>query len=43
MPFSFVAYGKIGLPTLVAALDVIAPTSGINFFVLRRWAFAESA
>ena len=40
--FSFVAYGVIGLPTLVAALMVIVLTSGINFLVLRRWAFAES-
>jgi putative flippase GtrA len=38
--FSFVAYGVIGLPTLVAALVVIVLTSGINFLVLRRWAFS---
>lgn len=38
--FSYVAYGVVGLPTLVAALVVIVLTSGINFLVLRRWAFA---
>jgi putative flippase GtrA len=39
--FSFIAYGVVGLPTLVAALVVIVLTSGINFLVLRRWAFAD--
>ena len=39
--FSWVAYGVIGLPTLVAAFVVIVLTSGINFLVLRRWAFAD--
>ena len=39
--FSWVAYGVIGLPTLVAAFLVIVLTSGINFLVLRRWAFAD--
>jgi len=39
--FSFVAYGLIGLPTLAAAIFVVAVTSGVNFLVLRRWAFAE--
>ena len=39
--FSYVAYGVVGLPTLVAALVVIILTSGINFLVLRRWAFAD--
>lgn len=37
--FSWLAYGVIGLPTLIAAGVVIALTSGINFVVLRRWAF----
>jgi putative flippase GtrA len=41
--FSYVAYGVIGLPTLAAALVVIVLTSGINFLVLRRWAFADGA
>lgn len=39
--FSYVAYGVVGLPTLLAALVVIVLTSGINFLVLRRWAFAD--
>jgi putative flippase GtrA len=39
--FSWVAYGVIGLPTLVAAFVVIVLTSGINFLVLRRWAFTD--
>ena len=39
--FSWVAYGVIGLPTLVAAFVVIILTSGINFLVLRRWAFTD--
>ena len=33
----------LGLPTLAAALVVIVLTSGVNFLVLRRWAFAEAA
>jgi putative flippase GtrA len=41
--FSFVAYGVAGLPTLAAATLVIVLTSGINFLVLRRWAFSEGA
>jgi putative flippase GtrA len=41
--FSFVAYGVAGLPTLAAATLVIVLTSGINFLILRRWAFAEGA
>jgi putative flippase GtrA len=40
--FSFVAYGVVGLPTLTAAIVVIALTSGINFLVLRRWAFGSA-
>jgi GtrA-like protein len=37
--FSFVAYGALGLPTFGAALLVIGLTSGVQFVVLRRWAF----
>jgi putative flippase GtrA len=37
--FSWLAYGVIGMPTLVAAVLVIGLTSGVNFFVLRLWAF----
>jgi putative flippase GtrA len=39
--FSWLAYGVIGLPTATAAILVIALTSGINFLVLRGWAFAR--
>lgn len=39
--FSYVAYGVVGLPTLVAAFVVIVLTSAINFLILRRWAFAD--
>jgi putative flippase GtrA len=39
--FSFVAYGVVGLPTIAAAIVVVTLTSGINFLVLRRWAFTE--
>jgi len=38
--FSFVAYGVMGLPTFGAGALVIALTSGVNFVVLRRWAFS---
>lgn len=38
--FSLVAYGIFALPTVPAALLVLGLTSGINFIVLRRWAFA---
>lgn len=41
--FSFVAYGVIGLPTFAAAILVVTLTSGVNFLVLRRWAFAEGS
>jgi putative flippase GtrA len=38
--FSFVCYGVFGMPTLFASLLVIGLTSGVNFVVLRLWAFA---
>jgi len=38
--FSFVCYGIFGMPTLAAALVVTVLTSGVNFVVLRFWAFA---
>lgn len=37
--FSYVAYGVVGMPTLIAAVLVIGFTSGVNFLILRRWAF----
>lgn len=39
--FSWLAYGIVGLPTIVAALTVIGVTSALNFAVLRLWAFAS--
>jgi putative flippase GtrA len=41
--FSYLAYSVAGLPTPAAAMLVIGLTSGVNFIVLRRWAFAEGA
>lgn len=40
--FSYLAYGIIGMPTLVAAVLVIGLTAGVNFLVLRRWAFGTA-
>jgi len=39
--FGFVAYRMIGLPTLWASLFVTVLTSGLNFMVLKIWAFAH--
>lgn len=39
--FSYLAYGVAGLPTPIAATLVIALTSGVNFMVLRLWAFSH--
>jgi putative flippase GtrA len=39
--FSWLAYGVFSLPSLVASMLVIALTSGLNFVVLRAWAFAR--
>ncbi|MDB5586761.1 MAG: hypothetical protein JWP26_1731 [Devosia sp.] len=41
--FSFVVYGVLGMTSVVAATLVIALTSGLNFVVLRGWAFAQHA
>jgi putative flippase GtrA len=38
--FSWICYSVFGLPTLPAALLVIGLTSGVNFVVLRLWAFS---
>ena len=40
--FSYVAYGALGLPTFGAAILVIGLTSGVQFVVLRRWAFGAN-
>jgi putative flippase GtrA len=39
--FSYVAYGVAQLPTPVAAVLVIGLTSGVNFMILRLWAFSS--
>ena len=38
--FSWLCYSVFGLPTAPAALLVIGLTSGMNFVVLRLWAFS---
>ncbi len=38
--FSFILYGFFGLPTVLASLLVTGLTSGVNFMILRLWAFA---
>ena len=38
--FSYICYRLAGLPTPLAALLVIGLTSGINFVILRLWAFS---
>ena len=40
--FSWLAYGVVGRPTLLAAILVIGLTSGVNFLVLRGWAFGTA-
>lgn len=40
--FSYVVHGTMNLPTVVASLLVIGLTSGVNFVVLRSWAFART-
>jgi putative flippase GtrA len=39
--FSYVCYQVLGMSTGVAALLVICLTSGVNFIVLKLWAFAH--
>lgn len=38
--FGFVFYGVMALPSLPAAMLVIGLTSGVNYLVLKSWAFA---
>lgn len=38
--FSYVFHGVLAVPALPAAVLVVALTSGVNFLVLRAWAFA---
>ena len=40
--FSWLAYGVAGLPTAIAAMLVIGLTSGVNFVILRLWAFSTA-
>ena len=40
--FSFVVHGVLAVPTLFASILVIGLTSGVNFMVLRSWAFARA-
>ena len=40
--FTFVIHGVLGVPTLFASMLVICLTSGVNYFVLRSWAFARA-
>jgi SAM-dependent methyltransferase/putative flippase GtrA len=41
--FSYVAYGVVQLPTPFAAMLVVGLTAGVNFIVLRSWAFSMQA
>jgi putative flippase GtrA len=38
--FSYLCYSVLGLPSIAASVLVIGLTSGVNFLVLRLWAFA---
>ncbi len=40
--FSYLSYRVLGLSTVVAAMLVTALTSGVNFAILRAWAFREA-
>lgn len=40
--FSFVVHGVLAMPTVLASMVVITLTSGVNFVVLRSWAFART-
>lgn len=38
---SAIAYGIFSMPTLVASILVVTLTSGVNFVILRSWAFVQ--
>lgn len=40
--FSFIAYGILSVPGVMASTLVIVLTSGVNFVVLRSWAFVSA-
>ena len=39
--FSYLAYSIFGLPSIIGAVLVAGLTAGVNFVVLRVWAFAR--
>lgn len=39
--FSYVVHGMLTLPTIFASMLVITLTSGVNFVLLRGWAFCR--
>ena len=39
--FSFLAYTVLGFPALFASIAVTALTSGVNFAILKLWAFSD--
>lgn len=41
--FSYVAYGVLSAPALAGSVLVVGLTSGVNFIILRGWAFAHPA
>lgn len=40
--FSFVFHGTLALPSLPSAMLVIVLTSGVNYMILKSWAFVEA-
>lgn len=38
--FSYVAHGILGAPTMIGAVLVAGLTAGVNFAILKLWAFA---
>ena len=40
--FTLVIHGVLEVPTMLASMLVIGLTSGVNYFVLRSWAFARA-
>ena len=40
--FSYVAHGVLGLPSLAGSVAVAGLTAGVNFAILKLWAFAST-
>lgn len=40
--FSFIAYGILAVPSLAGSVLIVGLTSGVNFAILRGWAFAQN-